>query len=278
VAGLYAGIQIARPLFAIVVLRGDVLRMVFVRVLPWSTATAALVLLGATQEGTARALLWAASVAIDLFGAAIGFHVPGLGHSQTTEWEIDGGHFAERCQAFVLIALGESLVVSGSTIAAQAHPSGTVIVAFVAAFVACAGLWWIYFDRAAEDSARLLRESSDPGRLGRDAFHWVHPVIVAGIIVTAAADDLVLADPGAHLSGAPAWLIPGGVALFLGGHALFKAVMWRLVSWPRVIGVAVLVGLGLLAPHVAALTLGGCSLAVIISVAVADRIMHPVVA
>ena len=34
-----------------------------------------------------------------------------LGRSATTDWTIEGGHFAERCQAFILIALGESIVV-----------------------------------------------------------------------------------------------------------------------------------------------------------------------
>jgi low temperature requirement protein LtrA len=43
---------------------------------------------------------------------------------------------------------------------------------------------------------------------------------------------------------ATAWLILGGPALFLAGHAAFKLVVWRVLSWPRVAGIAVLALLG----------------------------------
>ena len=61
------------------------------------------------------------------------------------------------------------------------------------AFLGSVALWWVYFDRAAADSALVIDSSDDPGRLGRNAFHWVHPLIIAGIIVSAAADEVVLA-------------------------------------------------------------------------------------
>jgi low temperature requirement protein LtrA len=121
----------------------------------------------------------------------------------------------------------------------------------------------------------VIDDSDDPGRLARNAFHWVHPLIVAGIIVSAAADEVVLDDPTRRGVFATSWLVVGGVALFLAGHAVFKAVVWRLVSWPRVIAVAVLLLLLLLAPHVSALTLGIATLVVVIAVAVADRVTHP---
>jgi low temperature requirement protein LtrA len=133
----------------------------------------------------------------------------------------------------------------------------------------------VYYDRAASDSARVIAESDDPGRLGRDAFHWVHPVIVAGIIVAAAADDVVLHAPMTRGEAATSWLVVGGAALFLGGHALFKWMVWQIVSWPRVIGVLVLLVLLALAPHVSALALSVAVLVVVIAVAVADRVTHP---
>ena len=72
-----------------------------------------------------------------------------------------------------------------------------------------------------------------------------------------------------------AWLVLGGVALFLPGHAIFKAVLWRTVSWPRVIAVVVLLACVPLGPHVAPLVLGGIDLAVVLGVIVADRVLHP---
>ncbi len=274
VAVTYVAMQAGRALFVIWALRGERLQMVFVRILPWTTLSSAVLLLGAAEHGHARELLWASAIAIDLVGAAFGFYVPGLGRSATTDWTISGSHFAERCQAFVLIALGESIIVIGRLLRLD-DPSGHDVVAFGAAFAGAVGLWWVYFDRAAEDSAREIESSSDPGRLARNAFHWIHPLIVGGVIVTAAADEVVLEHPTAHGEASTAWLILGGTALFLGGHALFKAVVWRRISWPRVVAVAVLAGLGLLAPHTAALTLAICAVAVVVSVAIADRVTHP---
>ena len=40
--------------------------------------------------------------------------------------------------------------------------------------------------------------SDDPGRLGRSAYHLIHPVMVAGIIVAAAGDEKILTFPSSH--------------------------------------------------------------------------------
>ncbi|HEU5266653.1 MAG TPA: low temperature requirement protein A [Jatrophihabitans sp.] len=275
VAGMFAGMQIARCVFAIWALRGEQLQVVFVRILPWSMTSGAVAIAGAFVHGWARAALWAAAVAIDLSGAAFGFYVPGIGRSTTTDWTISGSHFAERCQAFVLIALGESVVVTGAHLAAVPAPSGEDMAVFAVAFAGTVALWWVYFDRSAEDSAERIATSSDPGRLARSAFHWVHPVIVAGIIVAAAADETVLEHPAEHADAVTAWLVLGGTGLYLAGHALFKWVMWRVVSWPRLIAVLVLLALVPLAEHVARLALASIALAVVVGVAIADRLMHP---
>lgn len=276
IAVVYVAMQVGRSLIVALGLRGHRLEFVFWRAGAWTVLGAVPVLIGAAVHGHAREALWALGVAIELGGAAFGFPTPGIGRSATQEWTIDGRHFAERCQAFVLIALGESIVVSGGRLSQllREHVETSRLAAFGAAFLAAVALWWVYFDRSAADSARAIARSDDPGRLGRNAFHWVHPIIVAGIIVSAAADEVVLAHPTARGVMSTAWLVVGGVALFLAGHAVFKAVVWRVVSWPRVIAVVVLAALLVLAPHVTAIVLGLATLTVVIAVAVADRVQH----
>ena len=279
IAVVYVVIQFGRSMFVIVVVRGQ------------RPALGVLARVGVELPGGGRRCCPARSSTATrapdygrwpsrsrLVGAAIGFATPFIGRSATSDWTIDGGHFAERCQAFVLIALGESIIVTGATLSGllgSSHPDGSRYVAFLVAFLGSVALWWIYFDRAASDSALVIDSSEDPGRLGRNAFHWVHPLIIAGIIVSAAADEVVLHEPSAHGVMTTSWLVVGGTALFLGGHAVFKAIVWRLVSWPRVIAVGVLLMLLLLAPHVSALTLSIATLVVVIVVAVADRLQHP---
>jgi low temperature requirement protein LtrA len=273
-AGAYVAMQVGRVLYTLWVLRGERLQMVFVRILPWSLTSSAVVLVGAAVPDGWRAAAWAAAIAIDLVGSGIGFWVPGLGRSATTDWTISGNHFAERCQAFVLIALGESIVVIGSRLELH-HPTTRNVLAFLAAFAGAVALWWIYFDRAAEDSAREIAGTHDPGRLARNAFHHVHPLIVGGIIVAAAADELVLEHLHHPADAATAWLLVGGVALFLAGHAVFKALVWRAVSWPRVIGALVVLAGGFLAHHASGLVIGVGALGVLVAVALADRVLHP---
>jgi low temperature requirement protein LtrA len=279
IAVLYVVIQAGRSVFGIWATRGTELLMVFVRLLPWSLVAGVPMLAGAAVHGNARVALWAAAVAVELAAASIGFALPGVGGSRTTEWTIDGSHFAERCQAFVLIALGESVVVTGATLSGlfgpEEHTSFARYASFVLAFAGTVALWWVYFDTAAEDSARVIAESDDPGRLGRSAFHWVHPLIVAGIIVSAAADEAVLEDPTRRGVLTTSWLVVGGVALFLAGHAVFKALVWHVVSWSRVVAVVVLLALLAVAPHLTALALGIATLAVVVAVVIADRLQHP---
>jgi low temperature requirement protein LtrA len=275
VGAAYAVMQMGRSVFTVAALPKGQLQRNFQRILCWCLVSGALALAGGFAGGNARAALWVAAVGVDLLGGTVGFYTPGLGRSITREWTIEGGHFAERCQAFVLIALGESIVVIGATLSGLAHIGVAEIGAFLEGLAGSAGLWWLYFDRSADDGARIIAASDDPGRLGRSAYHLIHPIMIAGIIVGAAADELTLADPEAVGHGPASWMILGGAALFLAGHAAFKAVIWRRASWPRLGALVVLGLLGLAAPHISALALGACTAAVIIAVAALDQARHP---
>jgi low temperature requirement protein LtrA len=225
VAGAYALIQLGRTAFVLVALRGQPLQRQFQRLLVWHVVISGLWLLGAAWPVPARELVWALAIAVDLFGSAVGNYTPGRGRSSTLEWTIEGHHFAERCQAFILIALGESIVVIGASVASLHTVTTPTVATFILAFVGSAALWWIYFDRSAEASARQIAASPDPGRLGRSAYVFVHPLMVAGIIAAAASDAEGLVNPSAVGKAAITWMALGGVGLFLAGHALFKVIV-----------------------------------------------------
>jgi low temperature requirement protein LtrA len=272
VGGAYAVQQIGRSVFMVIALRGHPLQANFQRILAWCVVSGALAVGGGFAHGHARALLWLAAVGVDLLGGVVGFATPWLGRSRTSDWTIEGGHLAERCEAFILIALGESIVIIGATLAGQKTVTAASLAAFVVAFTASVTLWWLYFDQSAEAAAEKIARSDDPGRLGRSAYHLIHPVMVAGIIVSAAADDKVLSDPAAVASAASAWMILGGPALFLAGHAAFKLVVWHFISWPRLAGIAGLTLLALASRAIPALALAACATALVAAVAVTDRL------
>jgi low temperature requirement protein LtrA len=272
VGGAYAIQQIGRSSFMVIALRGHPLQANFERILAWCVVSGALALGGGFEHGYARSLLWVLAVGVDLAGGAVGFYTPWLGRSRTSDWTIEGGHFAERCQAFILIALGESIVIIGATLSDEKSVTAAGVTAFVVAFIGSVAMWWLYFDQSAAAAAEVIARSSDPGRLGRSAYHFIHPVMVAGIIVGAAADQEVLSHPAATASTASAWMILGGPALFLAGHAAFKLVVWRNVSWTRLAGIIVLALLGLAATAIPELALAACAAGVVAVVAVTDRL------
>jgi low temperature requirement protein LtrA len=241
-AGAYVFMQVGRTLFMLWAL-GDTApanTRNFQRITVWLMTSGVLWLLGGWLAAW-RAPLWIAALALEYAGPALAFAVPGMGRSNTADWDIDGGHMAERCSLFVIIALGESVLVTGSSFADTLHQPQALL-AFVAAFVGSVAMWWIYFDLGAERGSRAIRKSADPGRTARIAYTYLHLLIVAGIIVSAVADELTLRDTRQHADAIGSAVLLGGPMLYLLGNAWFK----KTVNGSN-LPLSHLIGLGLLA-------------------------------
>ena len=222
-AGAYALMQVGRSCFMLWALRHSPLaaRRNFYRITTWLVTSGVLWIYGGFIGGEARLFCWATALTIEYLGPAMFFYVPGLGRSSSTEWDVEGGHMAERCSLFVIIALGESVVVTGSSFAGGARTLDAWM-AFVIAFVGCVAMWWIYFDIGAERGSRSIRESADPGRTARLGYTYLHLLIVAGIVVGAVGDELSVSHPHAIADAAQVAVLIGGPTLYLLGNALFK--------------------------------------------------------
>ncbi len=234
----YLVIQLGRTLFVLVALRGHELRQNFLRVLFWLSVGAVFWLVGAFLEEPARVALWTVAVVVELTAAWFGYPTPRLGRTPTTEWTISAEHLVERCQLFLIIALGETILVTGLTYSAGPLDAGRTT-AFVVSFIGAAALWWIYFHRTGSRAIAAVAGAADPGRIGR-TLSYVYVLMVAGIIVTAVGDHVVIDHPGGATE--PAWLlvILGGPALFLVGHALFVRVVFGRWGPSRLIALLVL--------------------------------------
>lgn len=276
-AGAYVAMEVGRTIFAIQASGAEPgLRRNFQRILFWKLLPAPLWLAGGFAPGMARFTLWAAAVAVEYAGPAAGFSTPRLGRSRTSDWNISGTHLAERCQLFVIVALGESILVTGATFGGF-HASAGRIAAFVVAFLGTVSLWWVYFDRAADESSNAVSQSEDPGRLGRSAYSYFHLPIVAGIIVSAVGDELTISHPDGHASRAVVATILSGPALFLAGHLAFKWAVFGVISVSRLAGLAalaLLVPVGLVMPP---LVLAAAAVSVVAGVATWDGLSrrHP---
>jgi low temperature requirement protein LtrA len=271
-AGAFVAMQVGRTAFVVAALGAEpALRRNFQRILAWLAAGSMLWLAGGLADGTARYGWWLAAVALDYTAPACGYWTPGLGRSRTTDWTITGGHMAERCHLFLIIALGESILVTGATAAGLPFAPATVA-AFVVAFLGSVAFWWVYFDRGAEAGSEVIAHAADPGRLGRSAYTYLHLPMVAGIIVAAVGDELVIAHPGGHTSAATAAAVLGGPALFLAGHALFKRLVFGRLSPPRLVGIAALAALVPVSLVVPPLALAAAAVLVVAAVALSDTV------
>jgi low temperature requirement protein LtrA len=254
----YAALQVVRNAFVVSATRpGTGLHGAFARILVWSVAVGGLWIAGALASGAARIALWVAAVAIDYAGPAAGYWLPRWGRSAARDWQIESGHFAERFQLFILIALGESIVVTGATASGQTLTAGR-LAAIAVAFLGTAALWWLYFDSVAERAQRRLDRSENPGRIGRDAYTYLHLPLVAGIIAAAVGNEIVIAHPGETLGGAKLLALAGGPVLYLLGHVAFRLRIGGSVSRKRLgaaAAIAAIGALGAMIPALAAATL-----------------------
>jgi low temperature requirement protein LtrA len=230
-------------------------------------------IIGGLQEGEARYVLWALALAVEYAGPVVGFYTPGLSRSTTEEWTVEGGHVAERCQLFVILALGESILVTGTTFG-EIETSVATVAAFVVAFLGSAALWWIYFARAAEAAREVFASSEDPGRIARSAYTYFHLPMIAGIIAVAAADEFIVGHPGDRGTTASVALTIGGTALFVAGQAFFKWAVFGLLPWSRAVAIAALAGLMPVGFALPTLALSSAAALIVVALAAWDALAY----
>lgn len=266
-------IQVGRSLFMLWASRSDAMLVRnFQRILVWLIFSGVFWFAGGLAESQHRIGFWLVALAIEYVSPALSFRVPGLGRSRTEDWTVEGGHMAERVGLFVIICLGETLLISGATFADMAW-TPPVTIAFVSAVLSTMAMWLLYFSRAHEAASEAISHTDDPGRLARRAFTYAPILVIAGIIVVAVSDELVLAHPSGHVSLAAALTLLGGPVLFLVGTTVVIWAVWRKIAWPRLAGCLVLLACLPLLPLTTPLILSVLSTAVMLSVFSWEEVM-----
>jgi low temperature requirement protein LtrA len=273
-AGSYVAIQVGRHGFLtfIAAAAGSIERERAGRILAWFCAAGVLWIAGALAESEARTVLWLAALAIDYSAPLHTFWLPGRPRLAAGEtWELGTGHFAERFGLFVIIALGESIVITGATTARLELDTATVG-AFGGAFLGTAALWWLYFTSVARLSERALARAADRVLMARDAYTYGHVLIIAGIILTAVGDELVIEHPTEELANAELIAVVAGPAVYLLAQAGLRLRMTGALSPRRLTGVLACIAVGFIGTAVSALVVGALLVAVLVGVIVADQI------
>jgi low temperature requirement protein LtrA len=190
------------------------------------------VLAGGLVDDPARTWVWVAAIAIDLVAASLAG-----GHGL---WDLNAEHFSERHGLFVIIALGESLIVAGRSVASEPRTTALVLSAGGVITVACL-LWWTYFAQLKEAMEEAFAEvpTDDLGTLARDAYSLGHFPLIGGIVAFAVGAEHILHHPDEAASGGIIAALAVGVALFVGASAYAS---WRTTGRllvPRLIVTAV---------------------------------------
>ncbi|PVX85642.1 low temperature requirement protein A [Paraburkholderia unamae] len=249
----YVAIQVGRTAYIVFELgKNHALAANYRRMLGWVVIAAVFWIAGAFAEGWPRAALWAIAVLCEYVSPMFGFALPGLGLSRTSDWTIEGGHLAERCQLFVIVALGETVLATGATLAQVDIWDSAILSAVLATFLGTLAMWWLYFGTSSEDATKTITRSGDPGRIGA----YLHAILVAGIIATAVGNDLVLAHPHNAVKTAYALTLSAGPAIYLLGSAIYKKVVYGVVPTSHIVGVILFALLIPFASYVDLLTMG----------------------
>lgn len=251
----------------------------FVRVLVWGVAAGVFWIVGATLDPSWQLTFWVCAVVIEYGAGAIGFRLPGVPRSRVESWEVSGAHLSERAALFIIIAIGESLLVTGfAFVELEATPGA--VVALLSAFVSAAALWWLYFHRTEAAGRRAVEAAGGGGgrlgRLARYGYSYAHVVIVAGIVLVSVGDKEILDKPAASVEPSAAIVIIGGPTLYLLGLLLFRLVADRRVSSAHLIGLTALVGCAVVAalvPGIGELALGCLCTLVLVIAALADTLL-----
>jgi low temperature requirement protein LtrA len=272
-AGAYVFMQVGRTTFVVWAVRRKNSRMVrsFQRILTWLALAGVFWIAGGLAEGSTRWWLWLLALALEFISPSVGFWVPGLGRSATKDWNVEGGHMAERCGLFVMIGLGESVLVTGATFASLEWTSA-MIAAFLTSLLGSIAMWWLYFATTADAGGERLSRSRSPGRLARLAYTYIHILLVAGIVVSAVGDESTLAHPVGPTDAKTTIAVLGGSAIYLVGNLLFKWTIVGKISYSHLIAVAALCAVAFAADYITPLILMmTTSLVLVVLVIVEER-------
>jgi low temperature requirement protein LtrA len=273
----FVGIQAGRTLCMLIAIGpNDPLTPNFRRLLAWNCVAGAFWIAGGFADGQLRLALWFGGVLCEYIAPMIGLRFPGLGRSSTSDWTVDGGHLAERCQLFVIVALGESVLATGIAFGHHAEWHAVDLFALLVGFAGSLAMWWMYFDTSAREASHVIEHSSDPGGIGAK-FHYTHVILVAGIIVSAVADELTIGEGGHHVELKYLGALIGGPALYLFGNALFKRVVRGFTPQSHLYGLgllAVLAVVTVFVSHLTVMAVGTLTTVIMIAVAALEAVVR----
>jgi low temperature requirement protein LtrA len=187
-----------------------------------STLGVAAVLTGAMLGGNNQYLFWGLAIVLDVFAASVS------GRGSGNALEMRPAHFVERHGLFVIIVLGETLIVAAAAVSSSQWTGNLLLVALLAVALT-GGLWWTYFRKALPEleSGFDIKDTDDGASFAVDVFSFGHYILLGGVIVYAAAIEQAITHPNEALPGAELLGLAVGMVLFVSGMSVAR---WRAIG------------------------------------------------
>lgn len=165
------------------------------------------VLIGGLAGGIAQYWFWGLAIFLDVLAATIGANSEG--------WNLHPRHFAERHGLFVIIALGETLIVAASAVAEESWDQSLLLISALAVCITSA-LWWLYFYRIKDrlEHAMARQTGAAQSSMARDMFSLFHFPLICGLIVYAYAIEEAMMHPATPLTFEGRLAFGTGIFLF----------------------------------------------------------------
>ncbi len=175
---------------------------------------------GGVLGGAAQYWFWGLTIVLDMLAAGFG------GNSEN--WGLHIKHFTERHGLFIIIALGETLIVAASAASKESWESPLMMVSSLAVGIT-AVMWWLYFYKIKDKLEHTLASTTlaRQAPMARDVFSLIHFPLLCGLIIYTSAIEEAMLHPTDALS--LQGRIAFSVGIFLFSMSLVAA-FWRATS------------------------------------------------
>lgn len=218
---------------------GDAVRNAVVRYTILSLVGAALILGGSFLGGTLQILLWTGALAFEVILTFVAASDEG--------WYLQPDHFVERHGLFMIIVLGETLLINANGLLDAIEDTGVLSITILAVLVTLA-FWWSYFARLKHKLEETMVElgPEQDVQAARDIYSLGHIPIIFGIIAYASALEEVIKHPTDPIEFQTRMAFAVGFLLFALGTviAIRRAtggIVYSRMYIPVIVGILILV-------------------------------------
>lgn len=183
------------------------------------------VLLGGILGGIWSYWFWGMAILLDVIAATLG--------ARSDAWNLYPKHFSERHGLFVIIALGETLIIAASGVTEEFTDMALLSVSFLSIGITCC-LWWLYFYCTKDDleHAMVRKKGAERSSLARDVFSLIHFPILCGLIIYAFAIEQAMHHPKGAMAESERVALTLGVTIF---GLMLEWARWRATGKVRML-------------------------------------------